>query len=72
MVRTWRWAEPGRTYITLDDQTVLDAARSDPAGFIRGLDRAIINKIQRVLGTESRLERVTPSLGRQRQGASFS
>ena len=29
MVRTWRWAEPGRTYITLDDQTVLDAARSD-------------------------------------------
>jgi predicted AAA+ superfamily ATPase len=37
----------GRTYITLDDQTVLEAARSDPAGFIRGLDRAIIDEIQR-------------------------
>jgi hypothetical protein len=37
----------GRTYITLDDQTVLDAAQSDPAGFIRGLDRAIIDEIQR-------------------------
>lgn len=36
-----------RTYITLDDQTVLDAAQSDPAGFIRGLDRAIIDEIQR-------------------------
>jgi len=38
----------GRTYITLDDQTVLDAAQSDPIGFIRGLDRAIIDEIQRV------------------------
>ncbi len=39
--------EAGRTYVTLDDQTVLEAARSDPAGFIRGLDRAIIDEIQR-------------------------
>ena len=39
--------EARRTYITLDDQTVLEAARSDPAGFIRGLDRAIIDEIQR-------------------------
>jgi uncharacterized protein len=37
----------GRTYITLDDQTALEAAQSDPAGFIRGLDRAIIDEIQR-------------------------
>ena len=36
-----------RTYVTLDDQTVLDVARSDPTGFIRGLDRAIIDEIQR-------------------------
>ncbi|MDG4576590.1 MAG: ATP-binding protein [Defluviicoccus sp.] len=36
-----------RTYSTLDDQTVLEAAQSDPAGFIRGLDRAIIDEIQR-------------------------
>lgn len=39
--------DAGRTYITLDDQTVLEAARSDPSGFIRGLDRAIIDEIQR-------------------------
>jgi hypothetical protein len=39
--------EADRAYITLDDQTVLEAARSDPAGFIRGLDRAIIDEIQR-------------------------
>ncbi len=36
-----------RTYITLDDQTVLDAARADPAGFTRGLDVATIDEIQR-------------------------
>ena len=39
--------EADRTYVTLDDQTVLEAARSDPAGFIRGLDRATIDEIQR-------------------------
>lgn len=39
--------ESGRSYITLDDQMVLDAAKSDPAGFIRGLGRAIIDEIQR-------------------------
>ena len=37
----------GRTYITLDDQTALAAARTDPIGFIRGLDSAIIDEIQR-------------------------
>jgi predicted AAA+ superfamily ATPase len=42
-----KMGDAGRTYITLDDQTVLEAARSDPAGFIRGLDRAIIDEIQR-------------------------
>jgi predicted AAA+ superfamily ATPase len=40
-------AEPGRTYTTLDEPRVLDAARSDPTGFIRGLDRAIIDEVQR-------------------------
>ncbi|HLJ63011.1 MAG TPA: ATP-binding protein [Stellaceae bacterium] len=40
--------EKGRFYLTLDDQTTLDAARADPAGFIRGLDRAIIDEVQRV------------------------
>jgi len=42
-----KMGEAGRTYITLDDQTVLDAAQSDPVGFIRGLDKAIIDEIQR-------------------------
>jgi len=42
-----KMGEAGRTYVTLDDQTVLDAAQSDPTGFIRGLDRAIIDEIQR-------------------------
>lgn len=43
-----KMGEAVREYITLDDQTVLDAAQSDPAGFIRDLDRAIIDEIQRV------------------------
>jgi predicted AAA+ superfamily ATPase len=42
-----KMGESGRAYITLDDQTVLEAAQSDPAGFIRGIDRAIIDEIQR-------------------------
>lgn len=37
----------GRSYITLDDQTVLEAAQSDPVGFIRGMDKAIIDEVQR-------------------------
>jgi uncharacterized protein len=45
LVRTME--DPGRTYLTLDDQTVLQAARADPTGFIRGLDRAIIDEVQR-------------------------
>ncbi|MCY3983677.1 MAG: ATP-binding protein [Roseovarius sp.] len=36
-----------RAYITLDDQTVLDAAQTDPVGFIRDLDQATIDEIQR-------------------------
>ncbi len=42
-----KMGEAGRAYITLDDQTVLEAAQSDPTGFIRGLDRVIIDEIQR-------------------------
>jgi predicted AAA+ superfamily ATPase len=37
----------GRAYLTLDDQTILEAARSDPIAFVRGLDRAIIDEVQR-------------------------
>ena len=37
-----------RPYITLDDPATLAAARSDPAGFVRGLKRAVIDEVQRV------------------------
>jgi uncharacterized protein len=36
-----------RQYLTLDDQAVLSFATSDPVGFIRGLDYAIIDEVQR-------------------------
>jgi predicted AAA+ superfamily ATPase len=38
----------GRVYLTLDDQTTLEAARSDPTAFVRGLDLAIVDEVQRV------------------------
>lgn len=34
-------------FLTLDDDTTLNTARRDPVGFIRGLDRAIIDEVQR-------------------------
>jgi predicted AAA+ superfamily ATPase len=37
----------GRVFLTFDDPTTLDAARRDPVGFIRGLDRAVIDEVQR-------------------------
>ncbi|MDR2213019.1 MAG: AAA family ATPase, partial [Pseudomonadales bacterium] len=40
-----RMEKANRPYITLDDQTALEAARSEPAGFIRGLDCAIIDEV---------------------------
>ena len=42
-----KMGEAGRTYVTLDDQTALAAARSDPVGFVRGLGRAVVDEIQR-------------------------
>src|SRR5579872_6280900 len=39
-----------REYITLDDETMLAAAHSDPTGFIRGLDRSAIDEVQRAPG----------------------
>lgn len=43
-------ADSGMTYMTLDDTTALDAARGDPVGFVRRLDRAIIDEVQRAPG----------------------
>jgi predicted AAA+ superfamily ATPase len=34
-------------FLTLDDQSSLEAASSDPVGFIRGLERAVIDEVQR-------------------------
>lgn len=35
-------------FFTLDEPTIREAATSDPFGFIRGLDKAVIDEIQRV------------------------
>jgi uncharacterized protein len=37
----------GRAFLTLDDPTTLAAAQRDPVGFVRGLDRAAIDEVQR-------------------------
>ena len=42
-----RIAEEAFPFFTLDDATTLDAASADPVGFLRGLDRAVIDEIQR-------------------------
>src|SRR5215470_18246446 len=38
---------PQRRYVTLDDSVQLAAARADPIGFIRDLEFAIIDEVQR-------------------------
>lgn len=42
-----RFVTAQRPAITLDDIATLKLARTDPAGFIRGLDQAVIDEIQR-------------------------
>ena len=42
-----QFADANRPYFTLDDAGTLSAARSDPTGFIRGIDRAVIDEVQR-------------------------
>ena len=37
-------------FVTLDDATAYEAASTDPVGFVRGLDRAVIDEVQRVPG----------------------
>ena len=37
----------GRHYVTLDDETVLAAARQDPVGFVRNFNRVAIDEVQR-------------------------
>ncbi|MEY4719876.1 MAG: hypothetical protein RL563_2494 [Pseudomonadota bacterium] len=40
-------SEQGLRYLTLDDELTLLAAKEDPVGMIRSLDRAVIDEIQR-------------------------
>lgn len=42
-----QFRSPDRPYLTLDAAGTLQSARSDPVGFIRGLDKAIIDEVQR-------------------------
>ena len=42
-----RFAGRDRTYLTLDSQPTLASAKSDPVTFIRGLDRVVIDEVQR-------------------------
>lgn len=42
-----RLLEGERRYLTLDDETVLTAARGDPMGFVRGMERVTLDEIQR-------------------------
>jgi predicted AAA+ superfamily ATPase len=42
-----RFAQKGRVYLTLDSQPTLEAAKSDPVAFVRALDRAVIDEVQR-------------------------
>lgn len=40
--------ESHRRFITMDDETTLAAARTDPTGLVRSLDRTTIDEVQRV------------------------
>lgn len=42
-----QFVDKGRQYITLDDGNLLEAARTDPAGFVRGFDLVTIDEVQR-------------------------
>jgi predicted AAA+ superfamily ATPase len=41
---------PSLTYYTLDDDNLLNAAKHDPRGFIKRIDRGIIDEVQRAPG----------------------
>ena len=42
-----KFSNGDRPFITLDDRGTLDAAKSDPVGFVRGIKRAVIDEVQR-------------------------
>ncbi len=42
-----RLAEDSMRFVSLDDPTTLDAARTDPLAVVRDLDRAVVDEVQR-------------------------
>jgi len=42
-----QFVDKERVYMTLDDDTVLDAARNDPTGFVRAFDLVTTDEVQR-------------------------
>ncbi|MFM9973786.1 MAG: ATP-binding protein [Beijerinckiaceae bacterium] len=40
-------AGPDRLYLTLDDTAALRAAKNDPVSFVRGIDKVVIDEVQR-------------------------
>ncbi len=57
-----------RTYLTLDEHTVLQSAREDPTGFVRGLDRVTIDEVQRA---PALLPAIKQSVDRERRPGQF-
>ncbi len=43
-------ADRGMSFVTLDDEQFRQFANDDPGGFVRGLDRAVIDELQRAPG----------------------
>jgi predicted AAA+ superfamily ATPase len=62
-------ATPARTYLTLDDSTVLAAAKSDPAGFIAGLRGPVV--IDEVQHAPDLFPAIKASVDRDRQPGRF-
>lgn len=57
-----------RAYLTLDDDTVLQGAREDPAGFVRNLDQVTVDEVQRA---PDLLRAIKQSVDRDRRSGRF-
>lgn len=62
------FAADGRRYISLDDETALNAARVDPVGFLRPLDPAVLDEVQRA---PELLRAIKPSVDQDRRPGRF-
>lgn len=63
-----QFVDKEREYVTLDDDTVLAAAHSDPAGFVRGFNRVAIDEVQR---SPELLRAIKQSVDRDRRAGRF-